>query len=45
MTTNHGLNVVIPALSGSKNELFNNFRDWRKVTEILKRFFRGFDGA
>jgi hypothetical protein len=45
MTINHGLNIVIPALSGSKNELFNNFRDWRKVAEILERFFGGFYGA
>jgi len=24
---------------------FNNFRDWRKVTEILERIFGGFLGA
>ena len=45
MTTNHGLFIVNPVLSGSKNELFNNFRDWRKITEILTRFFGGFNGA
>ena len=45
MTTNHGLFIVNPVLSGSKNELFNNFRDSRKVTEILERIFGGFRGA
>jgi hypothetical protein len=45
MTTNHGLFIVNPVLSGSKNELFNNFRDWRKVTEILERFSGGFAPA